>query len=329
MIKLDSNENQLDHILNISDIVKDIDPRFYPDVTISDLRSKLSHKYNVSINEVFCSNGSDNLIKVITFCLMSYKDEVLIPEVSFPTYEIAAKMKECFYKLIPLKNYRIDLDATLNAISDKTKLIWISNPHNPTGTLLTGEEVDSFLSKVPEHIYVVLDEAYIEYLNVDIYSGLDLYKKYKNVIILRTFSKAHGLAGARVGFGFAREEIVAKLSLGLGPFDVNSYAQKLAYYAVDDDKYVELTKVVNSKEMLKYENLCEELNLEFIKSYTSFIMIKFGDISDVVCEYLLSHNIYVKNGSKIGVPGWVRISIGNSNQNDLTMKLIKNITSLF
>ena len=329
MIKLDSNENQLDHILNISNIVKDIDPRFYPDITISALRNKLAEKYNVPMNEVFCSNGSDNLIKVITFCLVSYKEEVLIPEIAFPTYEIAAKMKECFYKLIPLKNYGIDLDATLNAISDKTKLIWISNPHNPTGTLLTGEEVDSFLSKVPEHIYVVLDEAYIEYLNVDIYSGLDLYKKYKNVIILRTFSKAHGLAGARVGFGFAREEIVSKLSLGLGPFDVNSYAQKLAYYAVDDDKYVNLTRMITSGEMLKYENLCEELNLEFIKSYTSFIMIKFGDLSDVVCEYLLSHNICVKNGCKIGVPGWVRISIGNSNQNDLAINLIKNITSLF
>lgn len=329
MMKLDSNENQLEHILNIGNIVKDIDPRFYPDVTISDLRNKLSQKYNIPMNEIFCSNGSDNLIKIITFCLVSYKDEVLIPEIAFPTYEIAAKMKECFYKLIPLKNYGIDLDATLNAISDKTKLIWISNPHNPTGTLLTGEEIDSFLSKVPENIYVVLDEAYIEYLTVDTYSGLDFYKKYKNIIILRTFSKAHGLAGARVGFGFAREDIVSKLSLGLGPFDVNSYAQKLAYYAIDDDKYVELTKTATAKEIIKYESLCNELNLEFIKSYTSFIMIKFGDLSDVVCRYLLHHDICVKNGSKIGVPGWVRISIGNSHQNELTIQLIKNITALF
>lgn len=329
MIKLDSNENQTQHFLDIKDIVKDIDPRFYPDVNISDLRLKISDKNNIPANEIFCSNGSDNLIKIITFCLISYKDEVLIPEVAFPTYEIAAKMKECSYKLIPLNNHGIDLGATLNAISEKTKLIWISNPHNPTGTYLTGHELHAFLDKVPSNVYVVLDEAYIEYIIDDYYDSFDIYKQYPNVILLRTFSKAHGLAGARVGYGFARKEIISKLSLGLGPFDVNSYAQKLAYFAVDDDEYVRLTKETTSIERAKYESLCNKLNLEYIKSHTSFIMINFNNISDVVCEYLLSHSITVKNGSKIGMPGWVRISIGTKEQNELTMKLITNITSLF
>lgn len=329
MIKLDSNENQLQHLLNIKDIVTNIDPRFYPDVTISDLKLKISEKYNIPVSEIFCSNGSDNLIKIITFCLMSYKDEVLIPEIAFPTYEIAAKMKECYYKLIPLNQHGIDLNATLNAISDKTKLIWVSNPHNPTGTFITKPALQEFLDKVPNHIYVVLDEAYIEYVTDNCFDSFDIYKQYPNVILLRTFSKVHGLAGARVGYGFAREEIVNKLSLGLGPFDVNSYAQKLAYYAVNDDEYVRLTKETTATERAKYESLCNTLNLEYIKSHTSFLMIKFNDISDVVCDYLLSHNIIVKNGSKIGMPGWIRISIGTKEQNDLTIKLLSNITSLF
>ena len=325
MIKLDSNENQLTHTMDINSIIKNIDTRMYPDISISKLRHKIAEKYNVPFEEVFCSNGSDNLIKIITFCLVSVHDEILIPEIAFPTYEIAAKMKECSYKLIPLKNYGIDLDETLNSISDKTKLIWISNPHNPTGTLLSKKEIINFLDNVPSHIYVVLDEAYIEYVSGDVPDGVDIYKKYSNLILLRTFSKAYGLAGVRVGYGFARKEIYSKLALGLGPFDVNSYAQELAFHAVDYDSYVSETRIHNSRELLKYEKMCEELNLEYIKSHAAFIMIRFDNYTDQYCEFLLSHNIAIKNGSKIGMPGWVRISVGNSEQNNR----IINLTKLF
>lgn len=328
MIKLDSNENQIKHHLNIKDIVSDIDVRMYPDIHITDLRNSLSKKYNIPFNEIFCSNGSDNLIKVITFCLVSKDEEILIPEVAFPTYEIAAKMKECPYSLVPLKNHGIDLEGTLNNISDKTKLIWISNPHNPTGTLLSEEEITTFLDKVPEHIYVVLDEAYIEYVCGAKPDGLKIYNKYKNVIILRTFSKAYGLAGARVGYGFAREEILNKLSLGLGPFDVNSYAQKLACAALECDSYVKETRIQNTIEMKFYEDMCKELKIEFIKSYASFIMIKTGEHSDAYCEHLLSNGVFVKNGSKIGMPGWVRLSIGNKDQNYRVIELTKSFYRL-
>lgn len=323
MIKLDSNENQIRHHVKIKDIISDIDVRMYPDVTITKLREAIGRKYNVPFEEVFCSNGSDNLIKIITFCLVSKDEEVLIPEVAFPTYEIAAKMKECPYTLVPLKNYGIDLDETINAISNKTKLIWISNPHNPTGTLLSEEEIISFLDKVPEHIYVVLDEAYIEYVYSNKPDSLKIYNKYKNVIILRTFSKAYGLAGARVGYGFARPEIYEKLSLGLGPFDVNTYAQTLACAVIDCDSYVKETRIQNSLELKCYESMCNELKIEFIKSHASFIMIKTGEYSDAYCEHLLSHDIVVKNGSKIGMPGWVRISVGHKDQNYKLIQLTK------
>lgn len=323
MIKLDSNENQLRHHIKIKDIVSDIDVRMYPDVTIKDLREALSKKYSIPFEEIFCSNGSDNLIKILTFCLVSKNEEILIPEVAFPTYEIAAKMKECFYKLIPLKNYGIDLDETLNAISDKTKLIWISNPHNPTGTLLSEEEIINFLERVPENIYVVLDEAYIEYVCCNKPDSFKIYNSYKNVIILRTFSKAYGLAGARVGYGFARPEIYEKLALGLGPFDVNVYAQTLACNIINCDSYVRDVRIQNSLELKCYEGMCNELKIEYVKSHASFIMIKTGEYSDAYCEYLLSHDIIVKNGSKIGMPGWVRISIGHKDQNYKVIELTK------
>lgn len=323
MIKLDSNENQIKHHVNIKEIVSDINVRMYPDITVTKLREAISKKYNVPFDEIFCSNGSDNLIKVITFCLVSKNEEILIPEVAFPTYEIAAKMKECDYKLVPLKNYGIDLDKTLESISDKTKLIWISNPHNPTGTLLSEKEITDFLDKVPENIYVVLDEAYIEYVCSNKPNSLKIYSNYKNVIVLRTFSKAYGLAGARVGYGFARKEVYDKLSLGLGPFDVNTYAQKLACAIIDCDNYVREVRIQNSLELKCYEGMCRELKLEFIESNASFIMIKTGEHSDDYCEYLLSHDIFVKNGSKIGMPGWVRVSVGHKDQNYKVIQLTK------
>ena len=325
MIKLDSNENQLSHILNIKDIVKDIDVRNYPDVQIVKLREAISNKYNIPFNQVFCSNGSDTLIKVITFCLVSINEEILMPDIAFPTYEIAAKMKECQYKLVPLKNYGIDLDGMVKNISDRTKLIWLSNPHNPTGTLLSTDEIKNFLKKVPEHIYVVLDEAYIEYVYGEVPNSLDIYREHKNLIILRTFSKAYGLAGARVGYGFAREEIYSKLALGLGPFDVNSYAQKLALNVIDCDEYVSKTRENNYVEIIRYEEMCKDLNLEFIKSHASFIMINLGQKANEYCSLLENYNIFIKNGSKIGMPGWVRISIGSNEQNTEIIKLTNRI----
>lgn len=323
MIKLDSNENQTKHYIDINSIVTNIDPRLYPDVTVSSLKNKISEHFNLPIEEIFCSNGSDNLIKILTFCLVSPNEEVLIPEVAFPTYEIAAKMKECLYTLVPLKNYGIDLEATYNAISEKTKLIWISNPHNPTGTIIKQDEIISFLEKVPNHIHVVLDEAYIEYLECDIPDTISIYKKHSNVIVIRTFSKAYGLAGARVGYGFAHPETKMKLELGFGPFDVNSYAQALASKAIEDNSYLIESRRTNAIGIKQYEDMCKELNFTFIKSCTPLIMIKFNDKCDELCGYLLNHNIVIKNGSKIGMPGWVRISIGTPKQNARIINLIK------
>lgn len=314
-IKLDSNENQFTHDIDFSKCVSDIDPKMYPDVTIHKLRSSLSDFYKIPIDEIFCSNGSDFLIKALTFGLISYKDEVLIPDIAFPTYEIAAKIKECSYKLIPLKNHFIDLDETLNSISEKTKLIWISNPHNPTGTLLTETDIEEFLKKVPSHIYVVLDEAYIEYLPKGTIDSFKLYKEFSNVIILRTFSKAYGLAGARIGYGIARVDIINKFRDMLGPFDVNSYAQAVAEKVIFEQKYLDRVRAENLSGMSQIEKMCSELNLKYIKSYTSFIMFYVGEDAIDISEYLKDNGILIKEGSLIGMPGWLRLTIGTSEQN--------------
>lgn len=324
-IKLDSNENQLEHYLDVLNCIKEIDPKKYPDVTISELRRKIAIHYRVNQNEIFCSNGSDILIKVLTLGLLKTSDEVIMPEIAFPTYEIAAKIKECKYKKIPLKEHGIDLEKTFEAITEDTKIIWISNPHNPTGTILNPEEIEAFLNKVPENIYVVLDEAYIEFLTERIPDTIRIYNEHKNVIVLRTFSKAYGLAGARVGYGFARQEIINKFKHVIGPFDLNSYAQALAIKVIDEEEYVKKVREENRKAMDFYENLFEELNLKYIKSYASFVMVYTGDKTDFICEKLLEENIVIKNGNHIEMENWIRISMGNEEQNLKVAKILKSI----
>lgn len=318
-IKLDSNENQIKHYLDINECIKNVNPRFYPDVTNEGVRKAIGDYYGIDKEEVFCSNGSDILIKVLTFGLVKTYEEIIMPEIAFPTYEIAAKIKECKYIKVPLVNHAIDLDGMLENITDKTKLIWISNPHNPTGTILEEKAVYDFLDKVPSNVYVVLDEAYIEYMTEKKLNTLDIYKKYENVIVLRTLSKAYGLAGVRIGYGFARKEIIDIFKIVIGPFDLNVYAQALAERLIKEDDYIEDIRNLNSIAIKKYEDVLKKLDLEYIKSYTSFIMFKTGESTDKLCDYFLENNILIKNGRLIGMPGWVRISMGSTKQNKLVL----------
>lgn len=323
IIKLDSNENQIKHSFDILGCIKDIDPKLYPDVTNGLVREKIAKDFGVTKEEVFCSHGSDYLIKAITFGLVRGNHEVIMPEVAFPTYEIAAKIKECKYIKIPLKNYGIDLDATLENINENTSLIWISNPHNPTGTLLSDEEIISFLKKVPSYVKVVLDEAYIEFLEKDPLDSINIYKEFSNVIILRTFSKAYGLAGVRVGYGIARPNIIDEFKFVIGPFDLNSYAQSLAIRVIEEKNYIEKVRIINKESLVMYEKALEELNLEYIKSYASFIMFKAGDKADKLVNFLEDKGIIIKNGSLIGMDGFVRVSMGTKEQNNIVIKNIK------
>lgn len=323
LIKLDSNENQLEHFFDVNECIRMVNPKNYPEVTNSEVREKIARFFGVTKEEVFVSHGSDYLIKALTFGLVRGNSEVIMPEVAFPTYEIAAKIKECNYVKIPLKNYGIDLDETLKAVNENTRLIWISNPHNPTGTLLKDHEIIEFLRKVPSYVKVVLDEAYIEYANDNPLSTIEIYKEFSNLIILRTFSKAYGLAGARVGYGIARSEIIEEFKFVIGPFDLNSYAQALAVKAIDEKEYVSKVRDINTKALKLYEEALDDLGLEYIKSHASFIMINLGDKASELVEKLREENIIIKDGKNIGMDGFVRISTGNMEQNNIIIEKIK------
>ena len=323
LIKLDSNENQLEHFFNVNECIRMVNPKNYPEVTNGEVREKIASFFGVTKEEVFVSHGSDYLIKALTFGLVRGNSEVIMPEVAFPTYEIAAKIKECNYIKIPLKNYGIDLDETLKAVNENTRLIWISNPHNPTGTFLEDHEIIEFLRKVPPYVKVVLDEAYIEYVHENPLNTIEIYKEFSNVIILRTFSKAYGLAGARVGYVIARTEIIDEFKFVIGPFDLNSYGQVLAAKAIEEKDYVSKVRDINTKALKLYEEALEDLGLEYIKSYASFIMINLGHRATKLVEELKEKNIIIKDGKHIGMDGFVRISTGNMEQNNIIIEKIK------
>lgn len=328
VIKLDSNENQIKHSIDFSECISNVDPKLYPEVTNNNIRQKIAEYFGVTKEEVFCSHGSDYLIKVLTFGLVRGDHEVIMPEIAFPTYEIAAQIKECKYIKIPLKNYGIDLDATLNAITDKTRLIWISNPHNPTGTLLKGSEILEFLKRVPGYVKVVLDEAYIEFLDKNPLDSIKIYKQFENVIILRTFSKAYGLAGVRVGYGIARINIINEFKFAIGPFDLNSYAQAIAINILDEQEYINEVRKSNIEALRFYEEEFKNLNIKYIKSYASFIVIKLEEKATPLVNFLKDKGIIVKDGKFIGMDGYVRISIGTIEQNRIIMKNIKEFMNI-
>ncbi|MDV4152539.1 histidinol-phosphate transaminase [Clostridium sp. AL.422] len=324
IIKMDANENPIKHKINIGEIVQGINPRLYPDVTCSKIINKIASFYNISSSEVVCTNGSDMLIKIITSSLVKPGNTIIMPNIAFPTYEIAAKLYRYSYYLSPLKNYGIDLDDIIQNIDETTSLIWISNPHNPTGTLLPYREIIDFLNKVPSHINVVLDEAYAEYVDGMLLESLDLRKKYPNLIIIRTLSKAYGLAGARIGYGIAETNIINKIKEFIGPFDLNSYAQELGVQVIGEQDYVNDVREYTKNEMNKIENHCKKCKIEYIKSYANFIMIKTKDNPDKLEKILFDRGLKIKNGKYIGLPGWIRVSINKSYYNDILIKTLVN-----
>ena len=321
-IKMDANENPIEHKINIKEIVETVNPKLYPDVTCSKIISKIANLYKVPFSNVVCTNGSDMLIKIITSALVEPDENIIIPSIAFPTYEIAAKLYRRNYYLSPLKNYGIDLEDIIRNINEKTSLIWVSNPHNPTGTLLSYEEIIDFLNKVPSHINVVLDEAYAEYIDDMLLETLNLRERYNNLIIIRTLSKAYGLAGVRIGYGIANPNTINKIKEFIGPFDLNSYAQELGEKVIEEQEYVKCVRDYTKNEMNKIEKYCDEYKINYIKSYASFIMINTNDSTDELENILLNKGIKIKNGKHIGLPGWIRVSINKSDYNDLFIKTL-------
>ena len=326
VVKLASNENPLGTSEKVKAIMGNLinEMNMYPDASSFDFKEALSKKLNIDKNMIFCGAGSDSLINVICEVFLDKEDESIMAEITFPRYESNTKLMGAKAIKIPLKNNGLDLESMVEAITEKTKIIWLCNPNNPTGGIFTKEELNNVLDRIPEDIIIVMDEAYGEYVTSEEYpDSLELIKSYPNMIILKTLSKAYGLAALRFGYGIANEEIVEYMNRVINSFDVNLFAQKAAVAAIEDDEFINKVKRFNEeqRELLALE--FKKMGLEYIKSEANFIMVNVNGDDRPIHEYLLSHGYIIRPGYLLDMPGWIRVSLGTREQNLEFCKLLR------
>lgn len=320
VIKLASNENPLGPAPKALQAVRRVleEMHFYPDGSAYNLRMALARFYEIPPDYVMVGNGSDELIHFIGLAFLNPGDEVVIAHPSFVRYEAAAQLNNAILHKVPLTpDYRHDLRAMRSRVNERTKLVFIANPNNPTGTLVYRQEVETFLRDLPDHLIVVLDEAYYEYVDHPDYPHtLPYVLEGRNLILLRTFSKAYGLAGLRVGYGIARPELLDPLHRVREPFNVNSLAQVAAVAALEDQEHVQRTRELNRQGLEFLYRFCERLGLEYIPSWANFVMINVGRDSCEVFRALLQRGVIVRSGEIFDMPTFLRVNTGTPEQNE-------------
>lgn len=327
VIKLASNENPLGPSPKAVSAIKNglPDVNRYPDGECFYLKRALAKKYKLKPENIIVGNGSDELIVLTLRSFINKQDEVIIAQPTFLIYKLAALLSEAKVITVPLKAYRYDLSAMLEKVSPRTKLIFIANPDNPTGSYVTKEEVENFLRYLTKNVIVYFDEAYFEYVQAKDYPDTIKYLSRGNVITSRSFSKAYGLSGLRVGWAASSKEIISCLNQVREPFNVNRLAQIGALAGLFDDKHLKKTCRVNSKGM---EYLCQqfnELNLFYVPSVANFVLVNVGSYSQLIYQKLLHQGIIVREMTDWGLRNFIRVTIGQEKENKLFMKALKEV----
>jgi histidinol-phosphate aminotransferase len=327
VIKLASNENPLGPsrkaIRAARKALRDVN--LYPEGSCYYLLERLAKELDIDPGQLIFGNGSDEIIEFLARGFLSEGDEVISSEMTFLIYPILSQVCGANFKAVPMKDYRYDLDGILRAITAKTKMIFIVNPNNPTGTYVTAKEVEDFLSKVPSHVVVCFDEAYVDFVDAaDFPKTLEYVKAGRpNIVILRTFSKAYGLAGLRIGYGVASKEIVGYLHKVRQPFNVNSLAQAAGVAALDDSFFLWRTKWLVVRGRKFFYHKLKQLGLEYLPSQANFILVHMKTDGQEVYQYLLRQGMIVRPMAAYKLPDWVRITIGRRGQNVQLIKLLK------
>jgi histidinol-phosphate aminotransferase len=323
VIKLASNENPLGVSKKVQEAIKSAITQIgrYPDGNGYYLKDALAKKLSVSAKSITLGNGSNDILELIPRAYVCSKDdEVIFSQYAFVVYPLVTKAIGAKAIVTPANDFGHDLNAMYEAITDKTKVIFIANPNNPTGTLLSNEEIYNFLKKVSNEIIVVLDQAYIEYLDVeDVY--IDWLKDFPNLVITRSFSKAYGLAGLRVGYSISSEEIADYLNRIRQPFNVNLIAQEAAIAALSDADFLAESVKVNSDGLLQLEEGFRSLGLKFIKSHANFISVKVSNSMELN-QKLLEKGIIVR---PVEMKDYLRISVGTYAENAKFLEVLKEI----
>ncbi|PWW15045.1 MULTISPECIES: histidinol-phosphate transaminase [Pseudidiomarina] len=328
IVKLASNENPLGLSKQVTAALQDTLAGLarYPDANGFYLKSKLAEKLGVNINQITLGNGSNDVLELLARTFVNEHHEVLFSQHAFVVYPLVTQAIGAKGIAVPAKNYGHDLDAMAAAITDKTRMIFIANPNNPTGTFLTTAELESFLAKVPAQVLVVLDEAYYEYVPAaERAPSVEWVQRYPNLIVSRTFSKAYGLAGLRAGYAVTHADIADLMNRVRQPFNMNSLSLKAAEVVLDDADYLAQSIAVNQAGMAQLIEFCEQVNLAYIPSYGNFLTIEVGADAADIYQQLLHKGVIVRPVAGYELPNHLRVSIGLEHENQVFIDALKSM----
>jgi histidinol-phosphate aminotransferase len=328
VIKLASNENPLGPSPRAIKAIKKClgQVNRYPDAQGFYLKKRLARYFGLVPENFVLGNGSDELIDVIIKTFLEPDENIVTADTTFLEYAIIAQINDRKVKRAPLRYFKYDLEAMLKLVDKKTKLIFIANPNNPTGTYVTKHEVADFLNALPERVVVIFDEAYDTFIDVDDYPDcLSYLKRRKNIIVLRTFSKAYGLAGLRLGYCLAAPELVSYMERVRQPFNVNSLAQAAGLAALDDREFLKKTRrlTLKGKDFI-YREL-SKMGLAYVPSVTNFILVDVGRDSREVFRSMLKFGVIVRDMEQYGLVNFIRVTIGTQKENQKFIRVLKKV----
>lgn len=329
VIKLASNEGPFGPFPAAAEAINraTADLNRYPDGGVFRLHAALAERHGVASSEICVGSGADGCIDMLSQAILDPGDEVVSGWPSFPSYVIYARKQGAEVKLVPLVDYRYDLDALLEAVTPRTKLVYICQPNNPTGTMNTTGELDAYFERVPDHVLTVVDQAYFEYIDRPDYpDAVERYLKTgKQVAVLRTFSKIYGLAGLRVGYAVGPGSVCASMAKVRRPFDLTTPAQVAALASIGDEAEIARRRAVNTEGLRRLETLLGEHGLQPVPSVGNFLYVDTENDATALFERLLREGIIVRPLAGFGSPTAIRISVGTPEELDVLAEVLGRI----
>ena len=326
--KLASNENPLGASPRALAAVRDALERvhLYPDGSCHALKRKLAERHGVDPAEVVVGAGTNEILTLIARTFLAEGEEALLSENTFLVYRLAVQACGRRAVSVPMKGHRYDLEAMARAVTPRTKLVFVANPDNPNGSYVTSQELDRFLERIPDRALVVLDEAYFEFVDAKDYpDGAELRRRRPRLVVLRTFSKIHGLAGLRVGYGLCEPDVANYLDRVRDAFNVGALAQVAALAALDDHAHLEATRAVTSAGRALFMRELPRFGFRVVPSVTNFVLAETDQSGDGLFRALLPHGVIVRPMTAYGMPEAIRISIGTPSENERLLRALEKV----
>ena len=325
IIKLASNENPLGPSPKALEAMRKTLERshFYPDGGGYELCGAVAERLGMARDNIVLGNGSNEIIEFIGHAFLRPGDEVVVARHSFAVYKLMAQLFGADTVEVPDPEFTADLDAMLAAITPKTRAVFIANPNNPTGTMVGQEAIDRFMTKVPDHVLIIFDEAYHEFLD-DAPDVLPYIRQGRNVVVMRTFSKIMGLANLRIGYGITTPELAAVLQRTRQPFNANGIAQAGALAGLLDEEHMRKTRELTHEGLAYLEKEFAAMGLEYVPSAANFVLVKVGD-GNAIFQAMLRKGIILRAMGSYGMPEWIRISVGTMDQNRRCIEELKKV----